>query len=281
MSPQTPKQPPEQPTLEQLIRLPMVFKVPGIERVDQRADLVYRRVGDEELEMDVYAPPGLRPGETRPAVIFVHGGPTPRTMPLPPKEWGVFVGYGRSAAMAGLAGVTFNHRFFAVEDLADAESDVMALVDHVRENAAELGIDGQRLGLWVFSGGGPFLAEFLRHPRPYVRALVAFYALLDLRPLLAMVGGAADEATSSRLSPVLALEAASGEVPPMFIGRAGLDNPGVNGTIDQFAGLALKKNLQLTVANHARGHHGFDARDDDARSREIIRQAFDFLNTHL
>jgi acetyl esterase/lipase len=281
MGPEKPQKPPAPPTLEQLIRLPLVLQVPGIERVEKKADLVYRRAGGEELKMDAYVPPGLGRDAKRPVIIFIHGGPTPRTMPLPPKEWGVFTGYGRNAALSNLVGVTFNHRFFAIEDLAEAEADVMALIAYLRENASELGIDGQRLGLWAFSGGGPFLTEFLRRPRPYIRALVAFYALLDLRPLLAMVGEAVDEAASARFSPVIALEEAPGDVPPVFIGRAGLDNAGINGTIDRFVELALKKNLLLTVENHPTGHHGFDARDDDARSREIIRQAFDFLNTHL
>jgi acetyl esterase/lipase len=275
------QEPPSPPTLEQLARLPLVFDAPGGNRVNKRADLVYRRIAGEDLKMDLYAPADPSAGGKRPAVIFVHGGPTPRTMALPPKDWGVFVGYGQRAAASGFIGITFNHRFFDIERLADAESDILALIACLRERAPEFGIDDERLGLWAFSGGGPLLAEFLRRPPVYIRALIFFYALLDLRPLLGQAGVVIDEATAARLSPQSALETAAETAPPVFIGRAGLDNPGLNSTIDQFAALALKKNLLLTLANHPRGVHGFDVRNDDARTREIIGQAFEFLHTQL
>ena len=38
---------------------------------------------------------------------------------------------------------------------------------------------------------------------------------------------------------------------------------------------------QLTVMNHPQGKHGFDALNDDDRSREIIRAALAFMHTHL
>lgn len=275
------KKPPAPPTLAQLIRLPLVLEIPGADGVERRADVIYRRVGGEELKMDVYAPPDLQPGGKRPAVIFIHGGPTPNTLPLPPKDWGVFIGYGRYAAASGFVGITFNHRFFAIDRAADAAGDIAALIAHVRENAGALGIDGQRLALWAFSGGGPFLADFLRHPPAHIRALVFFYALLELRPMIAKKGRAGADDPAAGLSPVSVLEKATGNLPPVFIGRAGLDNPGLNAAIDRFVGLALKKNMLLTLENHPAGCHGFDIRNDDDRSREIIRQAFDFLRTRL
>ncbi|MHB8054536.1 MAG: alpha/beta hydrolase [Candidatus Aminicenantales bacterium] len=272
---------PSPPTLEQLIRRPLAFDLPDAHLAPKKIGLVYRRIKDEELTMDLYSPAGQAPGEKRPAVIFVHGGPAPPTLPLAPKDWGVFVGYGQSAAMSGFIGVTFNHRYFALDRLADAESDILTLITFLRERSVEFGIDRDRLALWSFSGGGPLLAEFLRRPPVYIRALIFFYALMDLRPLLARAKGGLDEATAVRLSPQSALETAGAAKPPIFIGRAGLDNPGLNATIDQFAGLALKKNLLLTLVNHPQGVHGFDARNDDVRTREIIRQAFEFLQNHL
>ncbi len=273
--------PPSPPTLEQLVRLPLVFNVPGGNRADKKADIVYRRIDGEDLLMDLYSPAARTAGGKRPAVIFIHGGPTPRTMALPPKDWGVFVGYGQSAARSGFIGVTFNHRFFTLDRLGDAESDILALIACLRERASEFGIDGGRLALWAFSGGGPVLSGFLRRPPAYIRALIFFYALMDLRPLLGQDGAVVDEATTVRFSPQSALETSAEAEPPIFIGRAGLDNPGLNSTIDQFVDLALKKNLLLTLANHPQGFHGFDVRNDDVRTREMIRMAFAFLQTRL
>jgi acetyl esterase/lipase len=267
------------PDRERLSRIPAQL-AGSTEGIVRREGLVYRHAGEEALLMDVYAPAGAGPGETRPGIIFVHGGPIPREMELAPREWGVFVGYGREAARRGLVGVTFNHRFHSAGLIGEAAADINALVTYVRGCGTELGIDPGRIALWVFSGGGLFLASFLRQSPPWLRALVAFYPLLDPRPLGAP--GAA-ESGAATAEPFLALPALEGAVgaPPLFIGRAGLDNPLFNGAIDAFAAVALGKNLCLTLLNHPRGPHGFDAFSDDARGREIVTAAFDFLRGQL
>jgi acetyl esterase/lipase len=70
-------------------------------------------------------------------------------------------------------------------------------------------------------------------------------------------------------------------VPPIFVARAGLDVAPLNAVIDQFAAAALAANAPLTLMNHPQGKHGFDALNDDDRSREIIRAAIAFMHTHL
>jgi len=63
------------PTFEEMIRMRIVFSVPGMDAVSARRDLVYKTAESEPLYMDVYSPPG--PPRPRPAVILVHGGPVP------------------------------------------------------------------------------------------------------------------------------------------------------------------------------------------------------------
>jgi dienelactone hydrolase len=177
-------------------------------------------------------------------VLFVHGGPVPPDLPLAPKDWGVYEGYGALAAASGLVGVTFNHRYFRLADLETAAGDVAGAIAYARAHADELGLDPDRLCLWAFSGGGPLLTPFLEESRPYLRCLVAYYAALDLRGLPRRV--------------------------PFLVARAGLDGPGLNGSIDRFVREALAANVDLTLLNHPRGHHGFDTRDDDPRTRGIV-----------
>jgi hypothetical protein len=52
-------------------------------------------------------------------------------------------------------------------------------------------------------------------------------------------------------------------------------------SIDRFIGEALAKNIALNFANHPQGVHGFDSQNDDERSREIIREAIEFIKLHL
>src|SRR5215472_8770369 len=126
------------PPFEQMIRMEIVHRVPGMESAVVRRDLPYRETGEKPLTMDVYEPPG-RPTTSRlPAVLLVHGGPVPV---LGAKGMGVFTSYGRLLAASGLVAVTFNHRFLAPDRLLEAASDVDAARTYVQDHAAELGID--------------------------------------------------------------------------------------------------------------------------------------------
>ena len=73
----------------------------------------------------------------------------------------------------------------------------------------------------------------------------------------------------------------SAAVPPIFIARAGLDGPGINEPLDRFLAEAMAKNLSIEMMNHPDGHHSFDLLDADARSREIIQRALEFIRARL
>jgi hypothetical protein len=68
---------------------------------------------------------------------------------------------------------------------------------------------------------------------------------------------------------------------PLFIARAGRDEPGLNDTLDRFIPHALSANLPITLANHATGPHAFDVLDDNETSCEIVRQILAFLRLHF
>ncbi|HKC23293.1 MAG TPA: alpha/beta hydrolase [Thermoanaerobaculia bacterium] len=254
------------PSFDQLIRMTIVHRVPGMEDVEIRRDLTYATADGTPLGMDVYRP--AEAGGTRlPAVVLIHGGPIPV---VGAKRMGVFTSYGRLLAASGFVAVTFNHRFLAPERLLDAAADVEAATSYVRGQAGELGVDENRLAFWAFSGGGPLLSLALRGAPSYVRALVAYYAALEL----------IDE-TRRDLSPIHHLRAEAGRVPPILVARAGLDQPSLNAGIDRFVQEALATNACVDVLNHPAGRHGFDILDDDARSREIIARTVEFLRLRL
>lgn len=128
----------------------IVYHVEGMRDVHVRRDVVYKSDAGTDLKMDIYAPARLSGDARVPAVFFVHGGPIPAQI-TPPTQWGVFVSYGELAAASALVGVTFNHRLHAPGDWGRSQSDVTAAIQYVREHAAELHVDADRIALWIFS----------------------------------------------------------------------------------------------------------------------------------
>jgi acetyl esterase/lipase len=269
------------PSIEDLARIPLIYTIPGMDRIESRKDIIYKRSGGRDLKMDVYLPTGGESGEKRPAVIFIHGGPIPESMPLAPKDWGTNIRYGKLAAASGYVGITFNHRFFGAERLIDARGDVDDLIAFVRERAGLFRIDPDRLALWAFSGGGTFLSGALRENPSYIRCLLGFYTLMDLRPMVSQVPAGFDVGILAESSPLAILESGPESIPPVFIARAGLDNEFLNGSIDRFAALAAERRFPARVLDHPQGVHGFDIFNDDDRTREIIRQALEFVGANV
>jgi acetyl esterase/lipase len=240
---------------------------------------MYTTVDNPNLLMDVYTPPGLAKGERRPAVLFIHGGAGAESRP---KDWGIYISWGRLVAASGVVGVTFTHRLGYPKPLmSESAADVEAAVAYVRANADSLGVDRDRICLAAYSAGGPLLSPAMRDRPPYVRCLVAFYAFLDVQQSELHRAHEAPE-TVKTFSPITHLGADAGRIAPIFVARAGLDQiPTMNDSIDRFIRESVAQNAALTVYNHPRGVHGFDNQTPDARSREIVRAALDFMRTHL
>jgi acetyl esterase/lipase len=265
--------------MAELVNRPVVYKVPGMDQVQVRKDLVYKETKDPNVRMDIYTPPGLKVGERRPAVVFIHGGAKTEYRA---KDWGVYQSWGRLVAASGMVGVTFTHRLgFPKTAILDGASDVADAIAYVRAHAAELHVDGDRLCLAAYSAGGPMLSPFLGEPPPYVRCLVAFYTFMDIRQSKEHRDSETAE-TLEKFSPIVQIARAPDRVPPLFLARAGQDQvPTLKDSIDRFVAEALKQNIPLTLATHPQGVHGFDNQNDDDRSREIVAAALGFMKWHL
>jgi acetyl esterase/lipase len=271
------QQPQDPPWLKEFAFKRIVYSVPEMTRVKVAKNQIYKRASSEELKMDVYSLPGK---QRRPAVVFIHGGRIPRNLLTTPKDWGAYVSLGQLVAASGFVGVTFNHRFYAWESLADSQSDVMDLIAYVRDNAESLGVEKDRIILWALSAGGIFLSQPLQQSPPYIRSIIAYYSELDLQNQRKAAPASVTDETLREFSPVHHLGNKDKNVPPIFIARAGLDDKELNDGIDRFVQLALSRNLTVEVVNHATGHHAFDIEDNNERSREIIKRTIEFIKAH-
>src|SRR5438874_8830202 len=260
------------------VMMPVVLKMPRMDRIKVVENLKYTKSDDPNVLMDVYVPPDLSENEKRPVVIFLHGG---GKTDYTPKDWGVYTSWGRLIAASGFVGVTFTHRLeYPTASLEKAATDVRDAVKYVRENADKYHIDKERICLIAYSAGGPLLTSAMRGDMPFVRCLVAFYAFMDIQQ--SDYAKTEKPETVKDFSPITYLERDASKIPPMFLARAGHDEvPTMLDSIDRFVVKALSANVALTLMNHPQGVHGFDNQNDDDRSRELIHAAIEFMRLHL
>lgn len=262
---------------EHISKRALVYRIPGMEGVTVRRDVQYRTSGAVALTMDIYYPPDSPGGSRTPAVVFALGysdSGAEKLLGCKLKEMASYVSWARLAAVSGLVAITYTNH----EPAADAR----ALLRYVRGNAAELGIDENRLGVWACSGNVPLaLSLLMSEASEHVKCAVMCYGhMLD-------TGGATDVAEAAKtfgfVNPCAGKSV--GDLPrdlPLFIARAGRDQfPHLNETIDRFLAEALSRNLPVTFTNHAEAPHAFDLFDDSETSREVIRQILGFMRFHL
>jgi acetyl esterase/lipase len=267
-------------SLADRVKNPVVYRLPGMDKVRVISNLRYSEVDNPYLLMDVYVPPDLKLQERRPVVVFIHGGAGPENTP---KDWGIFQSWGRLVAAAGMIGVMFTHRFSPPPEslLTEAASDVSTAIEYLRANAASFHANADRVGVCAWSSGGALLSALLTQRPEFLRCLVAFYAMLDLQQY-APAGDTAASQFLKGFSGIAALPEDASRMMPMLIVRAGRDEvPMLNDALDRFAARALKVNAPITVINHPSGEHGFDNQSDDEGSRKIIRSTLEFMKGHL
>jgi hypothetical protein len=255
----------------------VLYSMPGMESVTVRRDQPYQGADGGDLTFDLYSQPDAAAGVGRPAVVFVTGysdAGAQKFLGCRFKEMGSYVSWAQLVAASGLVAVTYANR--------DPAGDVHAVLQHVRQNAAALGIDEKRIGVWSCSGNVPnALAVLMSGAREHLSCAVLNYAYtLDLDGSTRVADGARQfgfvtPAAGKRVQ----------DLPhnvPLFMVRCGRDEmPGLNEAFDRFASSALTANLPVAFVNHAESPHAFDLFHDSETTREIVRQVLGFLRFHL
>jgi dienelactone hydrolase len=262
----------------------LVYTMPGVDAVTVRRDVAYRAIDGGALGMDVYYPPAgagrvlSDPPDAvsqRPAVVFATGfsdAGARAMLGCAAKEMESLMGWARLVAASGMVAVTYENR--------EPAADVHAVLRHVRQHGASLGIDGDRVGLWGCSGHGPVTLSALMEDRALKCGALCYPFTLDLDGATGVAAAQAQwrfvNASAGKTVDDLPRDL------PLFIARAGQDQfPGLNDAIDLFVAKALARNLPLTVVNHATGPHAFDTADDSETTREIVTQILSFMRRHL
>jgi dienelactone hydrolase len=256
----------------------VVYEAPGAEAVTVRRDVEYRVDESGPSTMDLYLPPGAESGARLPAVLFVIGYSdlgAQRLLGCRFKEMESYISWGRLVAASGMVGITYSTG-------QDPAADVDAVLRSIRENAAALGIDENRIGLWASSGNGPVaLSVLMQEGKDRLACAALCYGVtLDLDGAT----GVAEAAAMFRFANPSAGKSVE-DLPqelPLLLVRAGRDEtPRLNEALDRFVAKALAANLPFTLVNHATAPHAFDILEESETSREVIRRVLSFLRFHL
>jgi hypothetical protein len=248
-----------------------------MESVNVRRDVEYCLAGAGPLTLDLYQPRDAIGGSRLPAVVLVSGYSdvgVQKALGCKAKEMGFSISKGQLLAASGLVAISYETR--------DPATDAHALLQYVRQNAASLGVDAGRIGVWASSGNVPLaLALLMEEPGNYLKCAVLCYGfMLDSAQSTAVADASK---TFGFVNPCAGKSVK--DLPadtPLFVVRAGRDEfPRLNDTIDHFVAEALECNVPVSLANHHAAPHAFDVMHDHRSSRELIRQMLAFLRFHL
>ncbi|MEL7271402.1 MAG: alpha/beta hydrolase [Bacteroidota bacterium] len=127
----------------------------GVERRKAPSEIrIYKRIGNVELEAHIFYPEDFRPGDSRPAYLFFHGGGWAIGIP----EWG-YKNCERYSAK-GMVAISFEYRLIDIHksNILDCIRDAKSAILWTRKEAESLGIDPSKLVAAGFSAGGHLAA---------------------------------------------------------------------------------------------------------------------------
>jgi acetyl esterase/lipase len=134
--------------------------------------LVFRTVGDRNLELDLFTPG--KATERVPAVVLIHGG----CWMAGARQDMEF--YGVALARLGYATATVDYRLSEEAPYPAAVDDCRAAMQWLKDNGDQHNIDTDRIAVLGASAGG-HLAQFLGYTAgPAVKAVLSLYGWTDL-----------------------------------------------------------------------------------------------------
>jgi acetyl esterase/lipase len=150
-----------------------------VDGVTVRSDLVFSSPDGVELQLDLYLPPTPSP----PLCLWLHGGGWARgsrTVRAAERLLPV--------AASGVAVAAVQYRLSGEATFPAQLDDVRAAVRWLRRNAADLGLDAERVGVWGASAGGHLAALLALCPDDRdadlgdssVQAAVCWFPVTDL-----------------------------------------------------------------------------------------------------
>lgn len=239
--------------------------------------VLYPSLSDQSktLPMDIFHPSDQQTAELLPAVILVNG--FPNSGKYKGSTLDSFQSWGHLIASYGLIAVAFD---------SQSASDLDAVVEYIRQKGADIGIDGNKIGLWAAASSAGLASSYaFQGDRNYLKFVVLYY------PWIMTPDNYLREEQNAACFKIGCLGAQLPDVEqlrndlPVLIVRCGRDTPDNIAVIDHFTQLATEAGVPLTLVNFDEGHHSFDQQTVSEgkisnEATEIIKQTLEFMKEH-
>jgi dienelactone hydrolase len=198
---------------------------------------------------DLYLPEHVE----RPAVVVLVHGLFPEPPPVSPRRTAFFRAYASQLTRRGMAAVMLDHDLTQGMRYPEASATLDHTLSAIRTSSD---VDGDRVGVWFFSGGGPLAYPLLAARHAWLRWVGLTYPLLPTEDipgwpsLTDAVVGLAD-------TPVV-LTRVEHEIPAFVAGQQAF--------VDA-------RPPALTVIDVPRAQHGFDTGPDNEEGRAAVLKA--------
>jgi len=225
---------------------PIVYQVPEMAAVQVKQNIVFKKINDTALTLDVYYPRSFDQKARLPVVIF-NNGVGSMTIPL----WRVYKDWARLIAAKGMIAINYQARN------NNGLEDGASLIDYLRTKGTQLNIDTARMAIWTCSANtrvGMRLA--IDSTRTFIKSLVVYYGAPD---------------SLGRLRQDL----------PTLMVRCGLDVQFINMGIENFLQQALTQDMRIELVNYIKGTHAFDITTNTDEARAIIDKTIDFFKENF
>ncbi len=234
---------------------PPFFPEPPAGVIEKMRSVQYATADTTSLLMDVYRP--AKATRDAPVLILYILNFPERKPERETNEW--IQSWARMAAANGIVAILPDLR--AEPGTGNASGPARArgddfdkLLTYVGAHAREYGADPERIAVFAGSGAVASALPAVEDPRQVaIRSAVMYY------------GGAGANVTSFRV-----------DLPLLYV-RSGLDSPGTNAEIVKMIAAATTQNAPITLVNHHIGEHGFEGRNNDLASKQIIEETVAFV----
>lgn len=206
--------------------------------------------------LDVYLPDA---GGPAPCVLLVHGL-FPEPPEVTPRNSRFFRDYASHLARRGVVAAVVDHDLTEGMRFPEAAVTVRHAVDELRDQPET---DGDVVGLWIFSGGGPLSYPFLADPPPWLRCIELTYPMLPAEDIPGW--------------PTMDDAVAGTESVPTFLTLVQNEMPMFAPDQQTFLERVRITESPVTVQSVAGAAHGFDAASPEPHTMDAVAAGIDWM----